>query len=848
MSPSHGALSRLSPVAAAVALALLSPASFSQSAPAGTEDELDEVVVTARYREENLQSTPLAISAFSAEDLEARSVTNVSDLGSTVPNAFVRQQASNFGPTQAVGMRGIIQGDLSFSFEPAVGIYIDDIYHGTVTGSTMDLVDLERVEVLRGPQGTLFGINTMGGAMRLISKGPRGDGSGSLDVTYGSRSRIDVKGSGDFALVPEKLLVRVTGVAKRQDGYGNRRDFTCDMIRRGTPQYAGIGDGRGANGAAVTPGSAADVYFPSALDARQGNDCSLGKLGGSESLGGRLQLRYIASDVLEFNVNGDYSTQTADPSLETQINARSDNNALNGATNTIGRAYQAEALRKYGLNIGQLEQYMVSPDPYTNYATYSDAVSGVAYDPNTHLKSWGLAGTADYDIAEKVHLKLISGYRAYRTTWMSDSDLTPFALLQTPYLQSHHQVQAEAQLTGLAYEDRIDWTLGAFHYHGHSRGYNWLYSASSNLAQLSDDIYTTSNLSGFGHVNFKLTDRLAVSAGLRYSDEDKTNLFRHYGNIVRPDPYRFGSTHTSYKAGLDFQATDNLFLYTSVSDGFTSAGVTPRIFSAEQLQQLSGEQVTNYEVGAKVELFDRRLRVNSAVFYMDYKKRLTLVFARECAIPNNGIDPGDPVFGLAPTALCPAGTPAAGTPGLTWFYYQQAPGTTKGFETEITYNPLAGLSLNAAVGYNKFEGDQKDTTRPNYRDPSALLQPKWNVNAGAQYAIRLGDAGALTPRLDWSYQSHRTNGSANLPQRDPDDINPGYGLLNARLTYASSEGDWQVALAALNLTDKFYWQNLGAATTRVPGQPLVSGAPAAGRVGTPGRPREWSLTVSKKFH
>jgi iron complex outermembrane receptor protein len=122
-------------------------------AAAAEETELQEVVVTARFREENLQTTPLAISAFSEEDLQARSIVNVSDLGATVPNAFIRQQNSNFGPTQTIGMRGVIQTDFTYAFEPAVGVYIDDIYHGTLTGSTMDLLDLDRVEVLRGPPG-----------------------------------------------------------------------------------------------------------------------------------------------------------------------------------------------------------------------------------------------------------------------------------------------------------------------------------------------------------------------------------------------------------------------------------------------------------------------------------------------------------------------------------------------------------------------------------------------------------------------------------------------------------------------------------------------------------------------
>ncbi|HEV7633433.1 MAG TPA: TonB-dependent receptor plug domain-containing protein, partial [Steroidobacteraceae bacterium] len=197
------------PLAAAATLGL--GATPVHAAEPATADQLVEVVVTARYREENLQSTPLAISAFSAEELEARSLVNVSDLGGTIPNAFIRQSASNFGPTQTIGLRGLIQGDFSYAFEPAVGIYIDDVYHGTLTGSTMDLLDLDRVEVLRGPQGTLFGINTMGGAVRLISKKPQGDGSGWIEATYGSRRRLDVKAMGDFSLIDNLLYARVSG-------------------------------------------------------------------------------------------------------------------------------------------------------------------------------------------------------------------------------------------------------------------------------------------------------------------------------------------------------------------------------------------------------------------------------------------------------------------------------------------------------------------------------------------------------------------------------------------------------------------------------------------------------------
>ena len=174
--------SRLNSVSVAVALAL-APAAWAAAPAQGKDDTLDEVIVTAQFRQENLQDTPLAITAVSGEQLEKQGLTNVSNLGLVVPNASIRPQTSSSGPAAAIGMRDARIGEFIFTTDPGVGVYIDDIYHGTLTGGAMDLLDLERVEVLRGPQGTLFGKNSLGGAIRLISKQAKGDDTGSLEVT-----------------------------------------------------------------------------------------------------------------------------------------------------------------------------------------------------------------------------------------------------------------------------------------------------------------------------------------------------------------------------------------------------------------------------------------------------------------------------------------------------------------------------------------------------------------------------------------------------------------------------------------------------------------------------------------
>ena len=216
-----------------------SPTADAQSSPGASTGGLPEITVTARFRTENLQQTPLAVTALTAESLAVRAVTNVDQLGSVVPNAYINPGGIN--PT--IGIRGIIQSDFMYAFEPAVGMYIDDVYFGTLVGSGMDLIDVERVEVLRGPQGTLFGKNSIGGSIRLISKKPEGSNTAYIEGTYGSRNRLEARGAFDTSLIDDKLYMRANFMMKDQKGYIKRLDFTCQMKANGTPELAGIGDG-----------------------------------------------------------------------------------------------------------------------------------------------------------------------------------------------------------------------------------------------------------------------------------------------------------------------------------------------------------------------------------------------------------------------------------------------------------------------------------------------------------------------------------------------------------------------------------------------------------------------------
>src|SRR5436853_2151581 len=172
--------------------------------------QLAEVIVTAQYREEKLQDVPIAISAITASMIEEQGATKLSDILTSAPSVGFRQQSAAFGESVTAFIRGFGQADFDPAFEPGVGLYVDDVYYPRLTGANFDLMDVERVEVLRGPQGTLTGRNSEGGAIKFVTRKPTGDGGGYVSVTYGSRDRINLRASSDFKLA-ESLTGRVSG-------------------------------------------------------------------------------------------------------------------------------------------------------------------------------------------------------------------------------------------------------------------------------------------------------------------------------------------------------------------------------------------------------------------------------------------------------------------------------------------------------------------------------------------------------------------------------------------------------------------------------------------------------------
>src|SRR5690349_18379631 len=290
------ARSPLARVSCATSLLILCSAPALAADPA-EPGGLEEVVVSAQFREQALQTTPIAISAFTAENMESRGISNVTDLDAFVPNAVIQPLGAGWGATMAAFIRGVGLGDNILSFEPGVPIYVDDVYIGRPQGAIFDLLDLERVEVLRGPQGTLFGKNAIGGTVRLISKKPSGDGTGSLTVAVGKFNRINARGSMDVSLIEDKVFARFSFSSKKADGYFNVLDYECVN----GPGSLGSGGTTGIPSKGIAP-----INLSTALNQPHRDGCVTGHLGGEDVQSARIALRFLGSDAVEFNFVGDF--------------------------------------------------------------------------------------------------------------------------------------------------------------------------------------------------------------------------------------------------------------------------------------------------------------------------------------------------------------------------------------------------------------------------------------------------------------------------------------------------------------------------------------------------------------
>ena len=774
-------------------LSIAIAASLYVPASASAQEVLEEIVVTARFREENLQQTPLAITAITGDTLASRGATSTLDLDAFVPNAVIAPLGAGWGSTAAAFIRGIGLGDNSLSFEPGVPIYVDDVYMCRPQGTILDLLDLERVEVLRGPQGALFGKNAVGGAVRMISKRPRGDGTGYIEAGTGSFDRIDIRGSWDISLVPDKLFARFSASSKKKDGYFDLLDFECVN----GPGSLGTGGTTGLPAQGVPPVRLRGLTGPT--DSR---GCVVDHLGGENVQSARAAFRLMASDAVEVNLVADYTYQNQQGPADKYT-------FINGAFPTTATWNNNVALPVFGL---PYDERFLTDDPYSGYGTFGiDPLTGRDIPNVNKVSHYGVANVIEWKLTDTMGLKFVTAFRDFKNSFGRDSDGSPLPVNPTWDTTTHEQFTQEIQLSGTAF-DKLDWTTGAFYYDATdtNSGFVTLYPY---LVQMQDtnDVQDTKNWAAFVHGIYRWTEKLSTTVGVRYTDDKKdVTIFRSdfNGTVLIPDaPLSFGSVRTSPKVGIDYKWTDTLMTYALYSVGFRGGGFGPRPSNALQLSSFEPEDLDNYEIGVKSELFDRRVRLNGDVFYSLYTNQQ--IGVQDCL-------PCTPVR-------------------VPWFRtINTGKSRIWGVEAELNAQPVEGLQIEASLGYinyllTEFEGIALRPYLPNGDRYYPNRTPKWNYGVGVQYEFPIGEAGSLRPRLDWNHQSKiYFNNSAG--------IQDAYGLLSARLTWESSDEKWSASLYGTNLTDEEYFDGK-----------LALQAALGREQGNIAAPRQWGLSFRRSF-
>lgn len=779
-------------------------------APVFAQGAIEEIIVTARKREESLQTVPIAVTAFTGADLQARGITSTTDLSGATPSLTV-QQDPNAAGSITFTIRGQSNAANLINGDPSVGLYVDGVYVARQPGALVEFIDIERVEVLKGPQGTLFGRNTTGGAVSVTTRAPELDTySLTARATAGTET---TQNYGLTANVPlgEAAALRASYYARNHDGFGTSPISGQDMMDeekmglRGSIYWEASenlnmtlsGDwyqARESGPATVmtdfnpcTPLSPGIIPFIPGLPPALAVDnivnqhligCGTGPTGLADMII-RMQSGFTQSAA-------DFLNPTADTKDDFDV-------PMNGFTPNVGASV--------------LAGFDTTPDRAAQ---------------RQESDSWGVSGTFNVDLGE-FRTKAIFAYRSMSNTLNADYDGTPYDILNPTLLASEHQFTAEVQALGEAFDDRLEWILGAFYFT--EEGYNFSHTFALNLinpANPSRLVQYGDNRSWaiFGQGTYAITDAIDFTGGVRYTNDKKGVSGAHNSGpfatracssnvvaVAEPgDGCFFETSDTfdaiSFTAGLDWQAIDNantsLLAYAKIAKGFRSGGQNGRSF--REPNGYAEETVLSPEIGVKTDLFGNRLRLNVSAFQSDYKDIQQVVVL---ATPEGNTDT---------------------------FLFNAASATIKGVELEATINPAAGLLFGGTMAY-------LDAGFDDFTDPTTLVDrsnemmprtPEWEYSLYGQYSHSM-DHGDYTLRADWAWRDE-VNFAGGDTDLHPSSLHEAYGLLNSRLSLDVADSGLEIAVFCNNCTDQQYFStgvnlldSVGYSFALVNGRRIVGG-------------------------
>ena len=756
----------------AIAAVAAGTAVAQEPASSSTARLMEEIVVNARGVEEGLQDAPIAVSAFTGETLDYRGVDSLNQIERFVPSLTLQNNPSFGGASNsaAIYLRGVGQKEFLPTTEPGVGLYVDGVYVARSVGAILDIIDIERLEVLRGPQGTLFGRNTIGGAISIATRKPEpgGEFGGSLSAAAGTDSLLHLRGTVHIP-VSDSFAIRGSLASMTQDGYVERAD--------------GI------------------------------------DLGDDDTFTGRVSFAFQPNDSFSALITADMTRDRENgPALELIGIDFTDLSQLQG----VVLAPPPPMAFIHNVTTAALGpgQPCAATDPAGNGVT-SNPASANCYDARyigadgkdegtapaySETDVFGLSATLDFNLSDTLAIKSITAYRELDSDFARDGDHSPHRISQFEDTLDQEQFTQELQLIGT--HDRLDWILGAYYFSEDGNNVNTLDFTVSNFR--SGGQFDNTAWAAFAQATYDVTDKLHLTLGGRYTDEDKSftpdqiiynNYYAGFSNLVPPGnplaaldaPFlQAGSrilpllekeisiSEFTPMANLAFDLSDRTMIYLTYSEGFKSGGFTQRVFppvvagftappgtpDIDLIPTYEPEFVEVIEAGIKLDLLDGRLRINGAVFQTDYEELQVQVF--------NSVAPVTRNIGEA---------------------------SIEGVELELSASPADGWFIEGSLSMLNAEYDNIDTANTLILKSNDFERvPETMASVGISKEFMLASSGSVMLRADWSYRSETYNDAYNTPLLETDS----YSLIDASVRWTNQQGDWSVILSGRNLSDEQY--------------------------------------------
>jgi iron complex outermembrane receptor protein len=707
--------------------------------------ELEEIIVTARKREEPLQKTPVSITAFTVDQLEKPGFDDLIDVARFAPNVIFDQGTGNTGGSfnSQLFIRGVGQIDFLFSTDPGVGIYVDEVYLPRVVGSIMDVTDIERIEILRGPQGTLYGKNTIGGALNITSQRPGDELVLDGAVTFGSRDRLDAKLSVDIPIA-DTLAARLTASSRNQDGYVKR-----------------VNQGERATG---------DVN--------------------SDGFRGLLQWKPGDWDVL---LAADYTRRREEAIANVLLDVRTTDpviflwNLLVAPTYGPGSVYDGRFIthgddsQATGPSLSDLDMWGISANiskkigedlSIKSITAYRDEDAQFGADQD-HSPFRYLETTNDNQhdaFSEELQVNGVSF--GGRLDWVAGAF----------YMHEKASDQFDVVLGGGLF-DGLEALPGPFIPLGPNGTCPCAGGAGNPVnvgldfdLTIFDDIKIDS-YAAYAQGTYKFTDQLSATVGGRYTWEEKeftTMLTRNASGVTTVPEHSITNDWDAFtpRVGLEYQWTPDLMVYASAARGFKSGGFNGRAQSLAEIDSFDPEYLWAYEVGLKSQWAGNTVMLNLAAFYNDYTNmQLTSVHAVE--------------------GIILVVTENAGESRI------------QGIELELAAKPVDNLLIRGGVGYMDGEytdlGEDVSVTL----DSSLVKLPEWTGNLSAELTLPVTSSWQFLIGADVSYRGSYFNDPNNTPILEQD----AYWLLGAHATVQSSDRKWELTAFGQNLSDEDYKTN-----------------------------------------